>query len=545
MNVRVNNVDEGLGVSALTNGAIVAVGKEFMGLFPMPRQGDNAGTGVPPNLASSIEIHNMKMLANLGSDYITTDSFSTFITSGFTSVTFSDLPIGAFVWRTTTGNKYQKTSSTAMTARTLQNGSNVSTILGVTGNTLNYSARLNNHIRLNTTGNPTTAIVNKPLYNSINSIPIGAEFLIAIAAGENNITITWDTLYGLYNKDSGFSNLGTTFVPQQAIVEYKFRVVAGSAEIIRLQLVDYVGAGSGGSFTPLASNGLTMDGDTTELGGTLNANTTINLHGKTLTFDGQSISGSQLNVNNGGILSAQNLKLDRTNNSTGTAIINVTINPVTLTLPAGTNNLVKFIINNCGVTFTIDPNSTETIGGLTTMTLADGDAIIIVFNSTTFDWMIVSSDIAIAPPVYPVTGVDDQVNGHDLSMSGTLIRSAPNINELTSVTVATGDQIMIGDASDSFNPKKISAGSFVIIGTNEFSVNLTQATDGLGIYRIFHPFGTSTITFACLTIVDPLVLYHTSIAAFGNGYVDFQVWSDITGDPISIGAHTITVLIKK
>jgi hypothetical protein len=42
----------------------------------------------------------------------------------------------------------------------------------------------------------------------------------------------------------------------------------------------------GGDFTPLASNGLGMDGDTTELGGTLNRNTTINLAGKKLVIPG-------------------------------------------------------------------------------------------------------------------------------------------------------------------------------------------------------------------------------------------------------------------
>ena len=38
--------------------------------------------------------------------------------------------------------------------------------------------------------------------------------------------------------------------------------------------------GGSGDFTPLASNGLSMDGDTTELGGTLNRNTTVLLNNK-------------------------------------------------------------------------------------------------------------------------------------------------------------------------------------------------------------------------------------------------------------------------
>lgn len=39
-------------------------------------------------------------------------------------------------------------------------------------------------------------------------------------------------------------------------------------------------SGGGGDFTPLASNGLSMDGDTTELGGILNRNTTVLLNNK-------------------------------------------------------------------------------------------------------------------------------------------------------------------------------------------------------------------------------------------------------------------------
>lgn len=45
-------------------------------------------------------------------------------------------------------------------------------------------------------------------------------------------------------------------------------------------------SGGGGDFTPLASNGLNMDGDTTQLGGILNQNTTVALNSKKLLFPG-------------------------------------------------------------------------------------------------------------------------------------------------------------------------------------------------------------------------------------------------------------------
>jgi hypothetical protein len=51
------------------------------------------------------------------------------------------------------------------------------------------------------------------------------------------------------------------------------------------------GGGGGSDFTPLASNGLGMDGDSTELGGTLNRTTTVNLNSKRLYWTGRRFNG--------------------------------------------------------------------------------------------------------------------------------------------------------------------------------------------------------------------------------------------------------------
>lgn len=144
--------------------------------------------------------------------------------------------------------------------------------------------------------------------------------------------------------------------------------------------------GIGGS--NFASNGLSLDGDTIQFGGVLNQNTNIDLHGKTLVFDGENLGGSELQVNNGAYLSLENLKLKRTNNSTGTVFANVTINPVTLTLPAGVNNQVRVINNACGSSFVIDPNGSETIAGAATLTLQDGEALALIYNSAATDWIV-------------------------------------------------------------------------------------------------------------------------------------------------------------
>ena len=70
--------------------------------------------------------------AVVGYDYVTTDSFSTFIGGH----TFASIATNKTVLRTTTGSIYQKTSSTSMTRRSMDNGLLATTI----SNTSNDSA---------------------------------------------------------------------------------------------------------------------------------------------------------------------------------------------------------------------------------------------------------------------------------------------------------------------------------------------------------------------------------------------------------------------
>jgi hypothetical protein len=146
-------------------------------------------------------------------------------------------------------------------------------------------------------------------------------------------------------------------------------------------------------FPALVSNGLTLDGDTLQFGGTLNANTSLNIHGKVLTLDGESISGSQVSVTNGAYLYTNDLKLGETNNSTSGVISDVTVNAA-YTIPAGIDEQIKFIMNNSGSSFVITPNGAETIGGSATYTLANGDALMLTYDATSTDWRILASDIA-------------------------------------------------------------------------------------------------------------------------------------------------------
>lgn len=370
-------------------------------------------------------------------DYITTDSFVTFSPT----TTLASIPIGKTIWRTTTGSKWQKTTASSVVRRTTDNGTLASTILGVSNDSLLttvWNSNANNRVLL-TTGNVSAAYIMNPSLYTIQSL--GETFVIGVQAGTSNVAVNWTSLYGIYN-GSTFASMPTTIVPAGSQMNFSFRVITSASESIKFQWTD----GLGKSTSLIASNGATIDGDTIQFGGTLNADNTLNLHGKTLTFNGESISGSEFLVDNGAIAHIENLKLERINNSTGAVIINVTINPITLTLPPGVNNLVKIVLNNCGTSFTIDPNGSETIGGASTLALANGDAIIIVYNSTTADWMITSSDIS-TTAITASEGLSKSTN--DIRLGHTYMASSPSIFTASRKINAGSFLLSIGRDADS------------------------------------------------------------------------------------------------
>lgn len=62
----------------------------------------------------------------------------------------------------------------------------------------------------------------------------------------------------------------------------------------------------------------------------------------------------------------------------------------------------------------------------------------------------------------PVDGVNNQVNGIDITLNATeQVEVALNPGELTAVTIDAADELIIGDASDGGNPKKITAADLI------------------------------------------------------------------------------------
>lgn len=172
-----------------------------------------------------------------GIDYITTDSFSTF--NGGAS--FASIPLNNTVLRTTTGSIYEKTTSTSMVRRSMDNGLWATTIANTSNDSIQFNANLNNRVQM-TTGNVTNAYVLNPL--NYQTQTVGETFVIGVQAGTSAVTVNWSSVYGVYTGTS-FNTMPTTVVPAQSIMTFTFRVITTSSEVIRFHYVDNISTSSG------------------------------------------------------------------------------------------------------------------------------------------------------------------------------------------------------------------------------------------------------------------------------------------------------------
>ncbi len=222
--------------SSAPSGLVMVFNPATMGGF-IP-QVPFASAGATGQLQAAVDTYNARKGAN--TDYVTTDSFSTFSPS----VAFSAIPIGKTVWRTTTGSKWQKTSSTTMTKRSTNNGLLASTIANTSNDTIVFNARLNNRVQMST-GNVSAAWVLDPLYYT--TAAVGDTYTIGVQAGTSAVTVNWSALYGLYTGTT-FTSMPTTIVPAQSVMTFTFRVITTSAEIVKFQYVDGISNVSSGTF---------------------------------------------------------------------------------------------------------------------------------------------------------------------------------------------------------------------------------------------------------------------------------------------------------
>lgn len=191
------------------------------------------------------------LITSGNADYITTDSFTTFVPT----TTFANIPIGKMVFRTTTGNYYQKTGVGTMTRRSYEDGQKCSTILGVTSNTLTFNANLNNRVTLNTLSSGTTMTISAP--TNITSQAVGEVFQIGIAnQNDSTVTINWNSVFGAFGNPS---TAVVTTVPAGSTVNYLWQVVTNMSEGVVLTSLNDLG---GGTTTGAIIGNANVTGDT-------------------------------------------------------------------------------------------------------------------------------------------------------------------------------------------------------------------------------------------------------------------------------------------
>lgn len=219
-------------------------------------------------------------------------------------------------------------------------------------------------------------------------------------------------------------------------------------------------SGSGGSV--VGGDAITVSGDTVNIGGPMGQNRTINATGDTLAFD-----AGLFHVDNGGIARLENWQLERGNNSTGLAVINVTVN-ADVNIPLLPEGTVKAVFNNSGSALDIDPIGATTVDGQGGYTLYDGESVFIVYNSTEDDWMLLGK----TSPNAGGTQVDSLVStsvtawiGRSGGSTSTLATSASGVYNITLNNRAELDYISLKGTNANLN------------GSNELVLNLINTTN--------------------------------------------------------------------
>lgn len=246
-----SGVDFTIVIDDINNSGSVPVTGEYGVLYRGTTNYDfpNVTAGISETLQMAIQNRFVQrldaLLKGIGTDYITTDSFSTFTNSA----TFASIPLNKTVWRTTTGSKFEKTNSTTMTKRSTDNGELARLGLQGSGAAMTFNANLYNKVKVNTGDISATTIQNP---TNFSTQEVGEVFLIGVTAGSSDVAVTWGDIYGTFN-GSTFGAMPSTSIPAQMTIYFKFRVITPSVETVKFQYVDGGGGGTATKFPTLDS----------------------------------------------------------------------------------------------------------------------------------------------------------------------------------------------------------------------------------------------------------------------------------------------------
>jgi len=293
--------------------------------------------------------------------------------------------------------------------------------------------------------------------------PIGAVYRISNVSGATFSSATL-TIVELIEATAAPTGQVMVYNPdgRETVPQNPFGSTGATAQL--QAAIDTWNATINGSGSVTSGDGITVAGDSVSIGGIMYQNRRIKAAGDTLGFDG---NAGVFHVDSGAVARLENWQLERINNSTGVAVINMTIS-ADVNIPLLPDGTVKAVFNNSASEFDIDPIGTTTVDGQQGYTLYSGESVFITYNATQDDWMLLGK----TSPNGSSTQVDSLVStsvttwiGRSGGSLSTLATSAAGVYNITLNNRAELDFISLKGTNANLN------------GSNELVLNLRNATN--------------------------------------------------------------------
>lgn len=223
-----------------------------------------------------------------------------------------------------------------------------------------------------------------------------------------------------------------------------------------------LGAGGGGA-SLVAGDGIVIEGDTVNIGGSFDENRTVDLAGDTVTWSGN--SGLFL-LDNGTRLKFENAELERVNNATGAVYITVTVN-ADVNLVGDKDGLLKIVHNISGDIIFIDPTAATTVDGKSSIQLQDGESVLLAYNADTDDYVAIGGN---------TTGIGSQLHSMDsITVAGStawIYRQGGTTSTFTNSAAGVYDVEMLNRAH--LEGITIFGNNATLNGSNEMIITITS-----------------------------------------------------------------------
>lgn len=395
--------------------------------------------------------------SSIGSPFFTATSatYTSFLPAGVP-------PIGSFIWNPYIGTLVRKTGVASYSNIGGINGRNVP--FGYTYDAVdtlsNWPAQVYAKAMIGVDLS-TSGIVDNPI--DITSIPIGGVVSIII---NNNTADSKDVVFGDRYINFDGTQLGTVFIETLEWRAFEFAAIFGSGFSVSLQLMNSRSSGSGGTTYTFSdsANGI----DLNESSGTV----TVALDVTEMTYAAP--------------VGADSIAFW---DSSANAMRRMSVSDVVALASAGTTTVTDqangMDITLTGSDITIAPDITE----LANTVVASGDSVM-VWDTDLNQHRRVSALSIAALTSGAVTGVNDQVNGLDITLNGTAVEVA---NDYAEVPVASGYNSL-----DNFLVRRFASGdyeAYTLSGLSDGYMDLisNQTAAGIKKFSVGLQWGTGTM----------------------------------------------------